>query len=83
MILLAKPASAKDVETLLCEKLGSLVVETYIKVYHERNGVNVIVKPKVDLPYWIWLLIHRTVRKMGGSYKRRERLWLVPLDREG
>jgi hypothetical protein len=79
--LTVKPTSTTDVEVILSGRLGDVrTVEKYVCVLQEKGGENAIVKAKGVLPYQTWLQINKAVREMGGSYKRRENLWLIPLN---
>jgi methylmalonyl-CoA mutase cobalamin-binding subunit len=76
-----KPTSTVDVEVILSSRLGDVrTVEKFVQVIQEKGGENAIVKAKGVLPYQTWLQINKAVREMGGSYKRRENLWLIPLN---
>ena len=78
-----KPTSTVDVEVILSSRLGDVrTVEKFVQIIQEKGGENAIVKAKGVLPYQTWLQINKAVREMGGSYKRRENLWLVPLNRK-
>jgi hypothetical protein len=80
---MSKPTSVVDIEVILSSRLGDVrTVEKYVSVIQEKGGENAIVKAKGVLPYQTWLQINKAVREMGGSYKRRENLWLVPLNRK-
>jgi hypothetical protein len=81
---MSRPTSAVDVEVLLSAKVGGIrAVEKYVSVLQEKDGENAIVKAKGVLPYQTWRSINKAVREMGGSYKRHENLWLVPLNKKG
>jgi hypothetical protein len=78
---MSKPTSTVDIEVLLSAKLGDVrTVEKYVSVIQEKDGENAIVKAKGPVPYQTWRSINKVVREMGGSYKRRENLWLIPLN---
>jgi hypothetical protein len=82
--LTVKPTSTVDVEVLLSAKLGDVrTVEKHVQIIQEKGGENGIVKAKGVLPYQTWHLISKAVREMGGTYKRREGLWLIPLNKKG
>lgn len=78
---MGKPTSVLDCEVLLAEVLGGVkYVERYVEVYKEKGKPNVIIRPKGGyIPNTAWKLIQRRVKKMGGSWKRFERIWVVPL----
>jgi hypothetical protein len=76
--------STVDVEVILSSRLGDVrTVEKYVSVLQEKGGENAIVQAKGVLPYQVWLSINKAVHEMGGTYKRRENLWLVPLNKKG
>lgn len=52
----------------------------FVKIYKERNKRNCLIKPKGAIPRHIWLQIQREVKKLGGKWTRKNRLWEVPLD---
>jgi hypothetical protein len=79
---MSRPTSVVDVEVILSSRLGDVrTVEKDVQIFEEKGGENAIVKAKGVLPYQTWHLISKAVREMGGTYKRREGLWLVPLNR--
>jgi hypothetical protein len=78
---MSRPTSVVDIEVILSSRLGDVrTVEKYVSIIQEKGGENAIVKAKGVLPYQTWLQINKAVREMGGSYKRRENLWLIPLN---
>jgi len=79
-----KPTSEIDVECLLSEALGGVkYVKRYLEIYKEKGKPNVIIRPRGGyIPNIPWKLVQRRVREMGGSWKRYERLWLIPLVEE-
>jgi hypothetical protein len=52
-----------------------------VKIYKERNKRNCLIKPKGVIPYHIWFQIQREVKKLGGKWTRKNRLWIIPLER--
>jgi hypothetical protein len=80
---MSKPTSTVDIEVLLSAKLGDVrTVEKHVQIIQEKGGENAIVKANGILPYQTWHLINKAVREMGGTYKRGENLWIVPLNRK-
>lgn len=78
-----KATSVVDVEVILSAKVGDVkTLVKHVEVKQEKGGENAIVQLKGVLPYHVWLQINKAVREMGGSYKRRENLWLVPLQKK-
>jgi hypothetical protein len=77
--LTVKPTSTVDVEVILTARLGGTAVK-YVTV--QEDGENAVVKAKGVLPYTVWLSINKAAREMGGTYKRRENLWLIPLNKK-
>lgn len=79
---MVKPTSTVDVEVILSEKVGGVKnLQKLVEIKQEKGGENAIVMPKSYLRYDSWLKINRAVYQMGGTYKRKENLWLVPLNK--
>jgi len=76
-----KATSVLDCEVLLAEVLGGAkYVERYLEIYKEKAKPYAIIRPKGGyIPNIPWKQVQRRVREMGGSWKRFERIWVVPL----
>ena len=74
-----KATSTVDVTASLLN--SNVAIKEYIKVYKERNKCNCLIKPQGIIPTHIWIQIKMEVKKMGGKWKKKERIWIVPLER--
>jgi len=75
-----KATSTLDVEVLLSEAVGDVKTLTrYVEIFREKNKHNALVHPKKFIPTIIWHQIHKKVKALGGSWKSKERMWVVPL----
>jgi len=75
-----KPTSSLDVEVLLSEALGTTKIDSYVDIYKEKRKPVALVKPKKRLRGTMWSQINSKVKEWGGTWRRREQLWDVPLE---
>jgi len=80
---MAKPTSTLDVEVLLSEAVGGIRrLERLVEVYKEKGKPNALVKPKGRLKPEDWNRLNKAVQRMGGQWKQKEALWIIPLERK-
>jgi hypothetical protein len=80
---MAKPTSTLDVEVLLSDAVGGIRhLEKLVEVYEEKGKPNALVKPKGKLRLEDWNRLNKAVQRMGGQWKQKEALWIIPLERK-
>jgi len=75
------PSTITDIETALSEILTS-DLPSIVRVYKEKGKTNALIVPVKHIHPAIWHRIHNKVREWGGKWRRRERLWVIPLSPE-
>lgn len=75
------PSTISDVETALL-KVVSAQQLLNLKFFQEKGKANALVVVTKPVSRIIWVRINRKVRDLGGKWKKRERLWIVPLSSE-
>ena len=77
-----KATSVLDVEVLLCETVGGVrTLNSLVNVAQEKGKPNALVSLRRYLRSDVWILIHNRVKEMGGRWSRKQRLWIVPLEK--